>query len=172
MSKTALKKHLQTLTKEQLQSEILELYSNYKPVKDYLEYKLNPNPKEKLEYYKNIIREEFYPKRKTADAKMRFVVAKKAISEFRKLGPSTEQMADLLLTLPEYACKFTHEFGDMWEQYYDSASTNFKLALEFISAHNLLEKFKERCEQCRKYASDCGWGFSDDIDDLYYEYYT
>lgn len=172
MSKTALKKHLQTLTKEQLQSKILELYSNYKPVKDYLEYKLNPNPKEKLEYYKNIVREEFYPKRKTSNAKIRFAVAKKAIAEFRKLEPPTEQMADLLLTLPEYACKFTHEFGDMWEQYYDSASTNFKLALEFISAHNLLEKFKERCEQCRKYASDCGWGFSDDIDDLYYEYYT
>lgn len=171
MSKTTLKAHLHTLTKDQLIAELLELYDNFKPVKEYLEYKLTPDLSGKLGYYKSIITEEFYPRRKTVEPKTRFSVARKAIADFRKLKPPAEQLADLMLTLPEYACRFTHDYGDMWEQYYDSAATNFKLALEFITAHCLLDNFRLRCEQCRNYASVCGWGFSDEMNELFYRYY-
>lgn len=76
-----------------------------------------------------------------------------------------------MVTLPEMACQFTHDYGDMWEQYYTSAANNFEKALEYLYANNLLDQFKLRMEECVKYARDCGYGFSDEMEDLYSEYY-
>jgi len=45
MSKVALKKHLQTLTNEQLIETVLEMYDTVKPVKEYFKFFLNPNEK-------------------------------------------------------------------------------------------------------------------------------
>ena len=163
---------MQSLTNEQLLEIVLYMYDNMKPVKEYLEYSLNPNEKEMFEKYKTIIVNEFYPKGKTAQPKTRFSVAKKAITDFKALKPSPELLGDLMLTLPEMACKFTCDYGDMWEQYYDSASTNFKIALNFLEKNNLLDNFKVRCENCLKNASHCGYGFEDEILDLFYQYYN
>ena len=163
---------MQSLTNEQLLEIVLYMYDNMKPVKEYLEYSLNPNEKAMFEKYKTIIVNEFYPKGKTAQPKTRFSVAKKAIADFKALKPSPELLGDLMLTLPEMACKFTCDYGDMWEQYYDSASTNFKIALDFLEKNNLLDNFKVRCENCLKNASHCGYGFEDEILDLFYQYYN
>ena len=46
-------------------------------------------------------------------AGLKFSVAKKAISEFASFKPSPEALADVMLALPEAACLFTYEFGDM-----------------------------------------------------------
>ena len=171
MSKIALKKHLQSLTNEQLIETILEMYDNMKPVKEYLEYFLDPNETEMFEKCKAIIVKEFYPTGKYTEPKIRFSVAKKAIAEFKALKPSPELQGSLMLTLPELACKFTCDYGDMTEQYYESAYTNFKNALIYLKKNNLLDTFKPRCEDCVKYASPCGYGFADDISELFYQYY-
>jgi len=171
MSKSTLKKHLQTLSKEQMIETVLELYDNVKPAKEYFEFFLNPNEKEMLEKYRAVIVNEFYPRGKFTEPKTRFSVAKKAIADFRALKPSPELLGDLMVTLAEMACKFTYDYGDMWEQYYNSAYNNFKAALDFLDKNNLLDNFKLRCEDCVKYASPCGYGFADEISDIYYQYY-
>ena len=159
------------MSKEHVIEFVLEVYRNNKPTKEYLDYLLNPNEKKMLEKYRNIIIEEFYPTKRVLEPKTRFSVCKKAISEFRSLKPAPELLADLLLTLPELACEFTNEFGDMWEQYYDSAETNFNIALKYIYEHGLLDDFKLRSLKCVENASPCGYGFADAIESLYYEYY-
>jgi len=170
MSKTTLKKELQKLTKEQLVEQILDLYDKNKSVKEFYEFYLNPvSEKELFEKYKQVICNEFYPKR--GEPKTRFSVCKKAISDFKALTPSPELIADLMLCLAENACQFTHDYGDMWEGYYTSAEINFDAALKFISKHNLLDNFKSRAEQCMEWASPCGWGFCDSIPEIFHEYY-
>lgn len=171
MSKSTLKKHLQTLNKEQLIETVLEMYDNLKPAKEYLEYYLSPNEKVMYEKYKKVITDEFYPATKNFNPKLRFSVARKAIADFRALKPSPELLADLMLTLAEQACEFTYDYGDMTEAYYNSAYNNLKSALEYIEKNNLLERYKNRCQQCEKWASPCGYGFSDEISQLIYEYY-
>ena len=171
MSKTTLKKYLQSLTKEQIIGQVLRLYDTSKPAKEYFEYLLNPNEKEQFEKYKAIVINEFYPKGKFAESKTRFSVAKKAIADFRSLKPSPELLGDLMVTLAEMACKFTYEYGDMWEQYYTSAANNYEAALKFLQQNNLLEHFKLHCENCVKYAKPCGYGFAAEISDLFSEYY-
>ena len=171
MSKIVLKQHLQTLSKEQIIEHILDMYNNFKPIKEYFEYYLNPNEKDKFEKFKAIIVNEFYPEGKNANPKTRFSVAKKAIADFRNLKPSPELLGDLMVTLAENACKFTFDYGDMWEQYYTSASNNYEFALKYLEKNKLLEQFKLRCKDCVKYSSPCGWGFADEISTIYSEYY-
>ena len=169
MPKPNLKKELQKLNREQLIEQVMDLYKKYKPVKEYYDFYLNPNEKGLLEKHKEIITNEFYPKK--GEPKMQFSVAKKAISNFKALSPSPLLLADLLWLLPELATRFTHDYGDMWEQYYISAANNFDVSLKFISSQELFPQFKERIKNCLQQASECGWGYGDDLDDIYYNYF-
>ena len=171
MSKTTLKKHLQSLSKEKVIEQVLRLYDTSKPAKEYFEYLLNPDEREKFKKYRSVIINEFYPDADRFDPSLRFSVAKKAIADFRSLKPSPELLGDLMVTLAEMACKFTYEYGDMSEQYYTSAANNYEAALKFLQQNNLLEHFKLHCENCVKYAKPCGYGFAAEISDLFSEYY-
>jgi hypothetical protein len=172
MSKPQLKKELQKLSKEQLIEQIAELYDSYKPVKEYYQTFLNPNNIQELfEKYKAVIINEFYPDTKSWDPKTRFSVAKKAIADFGALKPLPILLADLMVTLAENACKFTYDYGDMSEQYYNSAVSNFERALKFLQKEGLLEDFKTRCEECLEYAEPCGYCFPDEMNDVFDEYY-
>jgi hypothetical protein len=91
MSKAALKKELQSLTKEQLTEQILGLYDAYTSVKEYCEHSLNPQSKKELvEKYKAIIVKEFFPK-SDRTGRTRFSVAKKAITDFKVLHQCCKQ---------------------------------------------------------------------------------
>lgn len=171
MSKLTLKKHLQSLSKEQIIETVLEMYSAVKPAKEYLEYYLSPDEKAMYEKYKKVITDEFYPIKVVFYPKLRFSVARKAIAEFRVLKPKPELLADLMFTLAETACKFTYEYGDMPEGYYSSTYSNMAAALKYIKQQNLLDSFKLRCMNCEKWASNCGYGFADEISQLVYDYY-
>jgi len=171
MSKTALKKHLNSLTKEQIIEQILKIYDLFKPVKEYYDFYMNPNEKALFEKYRNIIINEFYPKGKSTEPKIRFSVVKKAIADFSSFKPSPKLIGDLMITFVELACKFTHDYGDMWEQFYDSTSNNFERALQFMQKNDMLVDFKLRCEQCLRYAKSCGYGFSDDMREIFYSFY-
>ena len=171
MSKPKLKKELQSLTKEQLIEQILDLYDKNTAIKEFYDFYLNPrNENELAEKYKKLIRKEFnveHPER----GNEKFSIAKKAISDFKSLQPSPEALAEVMLYLPESACELTYRYGDFSEQFYDSTYNNFKAVLIFIQKHGLLDNFKLRVEQCVKWASPCGYGFANEIADLFYEYY-
>lgn len=166
MSKAKLRSLLLSLEKKQIISIVLELYSTSKEAKGYLDYFVEPNEQEKVKEYKAIIEKEFYPRGKK-EPQIRFSVCRKAISDYKKLSPSAQSLADLMLFYMETACMFTYDFGDMWEQYYTSVEKNFDKTLAFIADHDLIEAFLPRIEQCLVWAEDCGWGFSDTLDDLY-----
>lgn len=171
MSKPALKKELQRLTKEQLIEQILDLYDKNKAVKEFYGFYLNPrNEKELAEKYKKMIRKEFNLVR-PEHAGLKYSVAKRAISDFRNLQPYPEMLADVMLTLPECACEFTYTYGDMEEPFYNGAYNNFVATLKYMSKYGILDNFKLRAQQCVKWASGCGYGFADDIADVFYEYY-
>ena len=171
MSKVAVKKILQSMPKEEIIGMVLEMYDARKEAKEFLEFYANPDEDSKLEEYKKIITEEFYPAKSTREPKTRFSVCRKAVSDYKKLKPSAEKLSDLMLCYVENACQFTFDYGDMWEQYYTSVENNFEKTMAFIAKNNLLDRFKPRLRQCVEWASPCGWGFADTIADLYYEHF-
>jgi hypothetical protein len=172
MSKSTLKKELQKLSKEQLLEQILDLYEKNKSVKEFFDFYLNPGNEKKLsEKYKKIIRKEF-GEHNPMNARLNFSVARRAVTDYCDLQPTPESQADVLMTLPECACKFTYDYGDMDEQFYTKAAKSFESAIKFIADNDLLKEFQNRAMQCVKWASVCGYGFSDDIESVYYEFYS
>jgi hypothetical protein len=171
MSKTALKRELQGLTKEQLVEQILDMYDKSKAVKEFYDFYLNPKSERQLvEKYKKVVRGEFSLK-DPMGAGLKFSVAKRAIADFRSLQPSHEGLADLMLYLPECACEFTANYGDMTQQFYDTTCNNFHKALEIIRLEGLLDDFKLRAGQCVEWASPCGYGFADEMADIYHDFF-
>lgn len=168
MSKAQVKKCLSKLTKEQVIEVVLELYDARKEAKEYLEYYVNPNDSEKLDDYKKIIYNEFYPNR--GEPKCRFSVCRKALSDFIKLKPNPVFLADLMLFYIETGVEFTADYGDMWEQYYTTLENNFDKAMDCICKNAYLEEFRPRIEKMLKKSKICGWGFPDTLYDIYYEH--
>ena len=86
-----------------------------------------------MEEYKKIIVEEFYPtKGNNSIGETRFAVCRKAVSDYKKLKPSADKLADLMLCYVENACQFTYDYGDMWEQYYTLVENNFDKTIRSI----------------------------------------
>lgn len=148
MSKATIKKLLRSMSKEQIIEMVIEMYDARKEAKDYLEYYASPDENSKLEEYKDIIREEFYPERRR-EPKTRFSVCRKAVADFKKLKPSADALAELMLSYMEYAI--------------------FDKTVQFIAKNGLWEKYDKRLQQCVKWSSVCGYGFADGIDDIYEE---
>ncbi len=168
MSKSKLRKKLETLPKDKVINLVMSLYDASKEAKTYLEFYITPNSYAEVERYKKIIRNEFFPARGFSE-KPSFATCRKAISEFKKLKPAPVCVADLMLYYIEQGCAYTMTFGDMWEKYYTTLEDNFAKAMEFIFQHGLLINYYERIENMLN-ATNCGWGFSDTLWDIYQQY--
>ena len=158
MSKANVKKYIKSRDKSSLEELVMDLYSARKEAKDYMEY---VNDEGKLEEYREIITKEFFPSR--GEAKMRFSVCRKAVSEFKSFDPAPEFLADLMLYIPECACEIANDWGDMWEQFYDAAENNFQAAMKYISEHHLQSIFQKRIDMILHNCESSGWGFPDSM---------
>ncbi len=163
-----LKKYLQQFTKEQLIEQINELHKKYKDVRDYYAFCLNPDEEKTLKKYKAIIYESFYPKR---GFKLSLSQARKSISDFKKLSPSTEHVADAMVYFVECGVLFTNDYGDIDEQFYNSMEGMFEDACIFIQKNGIKSLFKERCKKIVDNTSNIGWGFHDYLSDAYYQFF-
>ena len=112
----------------------------------------------KLEEYKQIIYNEFFPKR--GEPKFRFSICRKAISDFKKLKPHPSCIAELMVFYVELGVNFSAEYGDMWEDYYITIENNFGKALEFLYKNGLLTDYLPRIKKMLEASEKCGWGFS------------
>lgn len=75
-----------------------------------------------------------------------------------------------MLYIPECASQIADDWGDMWEQFYDAAENNFKAAMKYISEHHLQSQFQKRIEIILHNCESSGWGFPNDMWQIYYDY--
>ena len=169
MGLSELKKELKKLDKDGLISLIGDLYKKNKSVKEFLDFYVNPNEKELFEKYRDKVFEAFYPKR---GYNLKLKDGKQAISDFKKLEPSSDLLADLMLFYVETGVKFTNDFGDVNEAFYLSLEKTYVAALTLIEKESLLNKFADRAGKILIDTSDIGWGFHDCLTDIYYNFYT
>ena len=163
-----LKKYLSQFTKEQLAGQILELHKKYKDVKEYYEFSINPDLTTKREKVKEAVLECFFPKR---GFKLRLKDARKIISDFKKLEPDAESLADVMLYYVECGVQFTNDFGDIDEPFYNSIAGMFNNAAKFIQENGLSEMFLARAQKIMEDTNDIGWGFHDEMLDIYYSHF-
>lgn len=166
-----LKSHLKQLSKDELISDIVELYGKIDPVKDYYQTKLIPEGEEQVvEKYKTIVKNEFFPSR--GFGKLRLSDAKKAISDYKKICRNKALLADLMLLYVEMGVKFINYYGDIKESFYSSGQTLYEEAIKLIIENEMQEIFEERCRKIVKGTSDAGYGFHDELRYIYQSYFA
>jgi Family of unknown function (DUF6155) len=147
-------------------NEIVDLFGKSDFVRDYYENKLKSGDSaEVCEKYKAIINNEFFPAR--GNGKARFSIARKAVTEYRKLAVSAFSTADLMLHYVEIGVEFTKTYGDIDGPFYDSMESMFASAAKFIVEHEIQDQFKERCLRIVQSASEFGWFFYEGLSYIY-----
>ena len=168
MSLTDLKKELKKFDKSKLIDLISKLYKKHKPVKDFLDFYVQPDEKGLFEKHKAKVFEAFYPKR---GFQLKLKDARQAISDFKKFAPSSYLLAELMLFYVECGVQFTNDFGDIDENFYLSMEKMFDQTLTLMKKEDILVQFNDRAAKILRDTDGMGWGFSDTLCDIYYNYY-
>jgi hypothetical protein len=168
MGLTEIKKELKKLDKDKLIDLVADLYKKNKSVKEFFDFYVNPDERELFNKYRDKIFEAFYPKR---GYNLKLKDGKQAISDFKKLGPSSDLLADLMLFYVETGVNFTNDFGDIDEGFYSSIETTYVAALKIMKKENLLDKFADRAGKVVSDTSGIGWGFHDYLCDIHSEFF-
>lgn len=170
LNQRTLKLHLKSLSREELLGEIGMLFDKFPTVKEYYQSKLGAEDSQGvLEKYKAIIEKEFDPPR--GFPKARLSVAKKAISDFKKVSNSSVDLADLMVAYAEAGVQFTLQYGDIDEPFYNSMEGMFEKAALHITKHKLYDQFEPRCLRIVQDTNGMGWGFHDRLCQIYDEYF-
>lgn len=120
---------------------------------------------ETLEAYRNKIVEQFFPKR--GEGKLKMGEARKAIRDYRKATGSIPGTAELMMSYVENGVKFTNEYGDIDERFYNSVESVLNELADLLigEARELYSKFRERLANVEKLTDGIGWGFGDAVAD-------
>ncbi len=169
MGISEIKKELRKFDKAKIIELIADLYKKNKSVKEYFDFFVNPDENELFKKYRNKVLDAFYPKR---GFDLRLKDAKRAIADFRKLEPSAELLADLMLYYAECGVKFTNDYGDIDEPFYMSVEKMYLQALKLMQKEDLLDKFKVRALKIVTDTDGIGWGFHDYLTEVRYDFYS
>lgn len=168
MGLTEIKKELKKLDKDKLIDIVGDLYKKNKSVKEYLDFYFNPDERELFNKYQEKVYEAFYPKR---GYNLKLKDGKQAISDFKKLKPSSDFLADLMLFYVETGVQYTNDFGDIDEGFYSSLEKTYVTALTLMAKENMLDKFEDRAGKVVTETIDIGWGFHENLQSFYSDFY-
>ncbi|WP_321308205.1 DUF6155 family protein [Marinifilum fragile] len=156
MSKKDLKEYIHHLTKEQLQDQIIDLYTRFKDVKEFYDFAFNPKENKLMEECKFKISKEYFPVN-GRKAKMRRSVAQSYIRHFKRLGVDSSLIADIMLYNIEVAQTYTSEQFIKQESFYKSMLKSFQEAVKYIRDNSLDNEFKARLNKIVNESIDQNW---------------
>lgn len=165
MSKRALTKYLQGLDKSELEDQVLDLYTRFKPVKEYYNFVFNPKEDKLVEEAKFKIANEYFPL-KRRKARARRSVAQKYIKQFLLLGLDPTLTADVMLFNLETAQRFNAKKRINQEAFYKSMFNSFEQAVVFINENGLKAVFSERLREVLEVAWEQEWFNAEGMEDL------
>ena len=169
MKLTDIKKELNKLDKKKLADMVLELCKKNKSVKEYFDFFFQPNEIELFQKYKDKVFDSFFPRR---GSRTKLKDAQLAISDFKRLEPSKNLQADLMLFYVECGVKLSGDFGGFDETLDKSTIRMCAQAFELMRKESLLEIFIERADKIMQAADGMGAGFDDALFDLNLNYFA
>jgi hypothetical protein len=168
MGKREVKQELKKLEHDQLLALIMELYDKHKVVKAQLDFFAVMDEAKLMEPYRKRVTNAIGGRNGLS---LNLADGKAAIAEFKKMGASPHSIAELYLYYTELGVQFTIDFGDIDARFYNSVSSAFHAACKIIHAENLQETFRDRAERIKDQTSWMGWGFGDEIGEIYLRYF-
>jgi hypothetical protein len=163
-------KYLKSLSKDELITEIKKLHKLFSDVREYYQVELTAGGEEELlKRYKKIVKDEFLPDRGWGDAKLS--MARKAVNDFVKLSKNNRNAADIMIYYVEIGVKYTNAYGDINEPFYASMEKMYQKAVYYVIEHGLKDVFVERLKKMVENTENIGWGFHDDLGDMFSEFF-
>ena len=156
MSRRDLKKYLESLDKEQIAEQFLELYSKFPEVKVYYNFIFNPNEDKLLQEAKIKISAEYFPI-KTKKAKLRRSTAQKIIKHFFMLGVEPHITAEVMLYNITVAQKYTAKKEIYYSSFYNSILNSFEQCLNYCISNGILPHFRTQLLQVVEIAEKQKW---------------
>jgi hypothetical protein len=96
--------------------------------------------------------------------------ARRAIAEYKKATKDGDGTLELMLRFVECGTEFTAEFGDIDERFYSSLSSMFARVVDAVGllpAATQRPRVERLCQVVER-ARAVGWGYHDEIADLFY----
>ncbi|MGZ2368195.1 DUF6155 family protein [Ancylomarina sp. YFZ004] len=156
MSKRDLKRYTHDLNKEQLQDQILELYTRFKEVKEYYDFAFNPKENKLIEECKFKISKEYFPHTKRK-AKCRRSVAQSYIRHFKRLGVDPSLISDIMLYNIEIAQTYSAEKEIIKEAFCKSILKSYEEAINYTSDNGLMKEYSTRFEKIADQSLNQNW---------------
>jgi len=121
--------------------------------------------------YKEIISNCLYPDVLDYENDFDFDRAKKVIKDYAKATGKEEGITDLMIHYVECGNQFTLDCGDMNEYFYDDLIEMYDKASKAVLKlpQEKQEPFRKRLEKIMRSADGIGWGYYDELCDIYNE---
>lgn len=166
----AVRQQLAAWDKTALLALVKDLYEASGVNRDLVEARCHPEEFSgaTLEKYRGKIEEQFFLAR--GFGKLKLGEARKAIRDYRKATGSLPGTAELLIFYVENGTRFTREYGDIDERFYDSMESALRELATLLrgEARDLYPQVRERLAQVGQMANGIGWGYGDFVTDLVY----
>ncbi len=122
-----------------------------------------------LARYKAVITQYMYPD-VFRQQPIQISKAKKAISEYRKAVRDVPGEIELMVHFVESGNRFTLEYGDIDEGFYDALLLMYDRAIKGIKdlPDSQQPAFRDRLEKIARSAHGMGWGYGDGLCDAFY----
>lgn len=167
---TQLKKSLRDYSQDDFVDLITDISQSCPQAREFLTVKFSSreSTEKLLDKYKQQIENEFFPKRGFGRLNLRD--AKKAIADFKKICKDKVKGIDIMLFYVENCVDFTDQFGDINENFYNSAISVYGDVIKEINYSDVetYNMFSDRLKSAAENACE-GWGFQDCMMDLYYQ---
>lgn len=146
---------------------VKDLYDHAADSRDFLEARFQAEDAggAALEKYRHKIIEQFFPRRGSGIGKLKLGEARKAIRDYRKATGNLAGTLELMLTYVENGTRFTCEYGDIDEPFYNSLDSVLAEFARLLvnEAQELYPLFEDRLQQLEYAASNIGWGYCDSV---------
>ena len=165
MSKKALKEYLNSLKKQQLEEQILDLYQRFDDVRVFYNFIFNPREDKLLGEAKFKISKEYFPPG-NRKPKARRSVAHKQIKHFITLGVDAHLVAELMLFNIEIAQVYSTDNLKNNEAFTKSMFRSFEQAVTYIIQNGLKLEFSKRILKINEETKTLNWSNSERFEGL------
>ena len=164
------KKSIKDIESSRLVELVKELYQLSDENKNFLHARFNGGA-DSLNNYKKIILDSLHTDVLDDIENFDFDRAENAIQTYAKATNDKEGIADLMIYYVECGNRFTLDFGDINEVFYDSLVEMYEKAI--ITVLNLPKSkqapLRKRIKYIMESANGIGWGYYDDLCHFYHE---
>lgn len=168
MKLSELRKYLKELDRKELIELIEEMHDLNEDTRQLLASKFIGEDAVEAAYLKakKQINDEFFPE--DGITRLRLNVAKKAITDFKKVSGDNCRMVELMLFYVETGTEFSRRHRDMTDNFYASMISMYDRALKiYYNNQDTCGDFKDRFHNVVLNAKGTIWGYQQALSDLY-----